>query len=176
MDETPDDLARVQAVLDESYASAGPHLLRVHTPDRRLGAAEVAERLQGMCLLSLATVTADGRPVVGPVDGFFYHGRFWFGSSPDSVRFAHLRARPAVSAGYLPGEHLSVTVHGVAEEVPADDPEVPGFRDCVLGHYGEDWWDNWEWGVTASYARITPHRMFTFHMDEPAADPGHQDG
>lgn len=177
MHETPDDLARLQAVLDDSYAHAGAHLQRVHTPDRRLDAAQVVERLGGMCLLTLATTTADGRPLAGPVDGFFYRGRFWFGSSPDSVRFTHLRSRPSVSACFLPGEHLSVTVHGEAHEVPADDPEVPGYRDYVLGHYGPDWWDNWEWGVTASYARITPRRMFTFHMDpEEAGAAGGESG
>ena len=45
-----------------------------------------------MRLLALATVTADGRPIVGPVDGIFYRGAFWFGSAPDSVRFRHIRA------------------------------------------------------------------------------------
>lgn len=176
MHETPDDLARLQAVLDDSYAHAGAHLQRVHTPDRRLDAAQVVERLGGMCLLTLATTTADGRPLAGPVDGFFYRGRFWFGSSPDSVRFTHLRSRPSVSACFLPGEHLSVTVHGEAHEVPADDPEVPGYRDYVLGHYGPDWWDNWEWGVTASYARITPRRMLTFHMDPDTGADDTQSG
>jgi len=39
-----------------------------------------------MRLLALATVTADGRPIVGPVDGVFLHGAFHFGSAPDSAR------------------------------------------------------------------------------------------
>lgn len=76
MHETPADLAELQQLLDRSYAAAGAHLLRIHTPERRLGAEQVAERLAGMCLLSLATVTSDCRPIVGPVDGFFYRGRF----------------------------------------------------------------------------------------------------
>jgi hypothetical protein len=74
MHETTEDLAALQDLLDRSYAGAGRHLLRIHTPERRLSAAQVAERLTGMCLLALATVTADGRPVVGPVDGIFYRG------------------------------------------------------------------------------------------------------
>src|SRR4051794_4126038 len=111
MHETPEDLAALQELLDRSYDAAGPHLLRIHTPGRRLTAGQVAERLQGMSLLALATVTADGRPVVGPVDGIFLRGAFHFGSSPDSVRFRHIHARPAVSATHLPGEELAVTVH-----------------------------------------------------------------
>ena len=68
MHETQGDLDELQAVIDRSYASAGEHLLSIHTPVRRMTAEQVADRLQGMCLLSLATVSADGRPIVGPVD------------------------------------------------------------------------------------------------------------
>src|SRR5881227_1855381 len=131
MHETPEDLDSLQALIDRSYEQAGPHLRRIHNPERRLGAAEVAERLTGMTLLALATVTADGRPVVGPVDGILYRGAFHFGSSPDSVRFRHIRKRPQVSATYLPGEELAVTVHGRA--VPVD---VEGeFRQTLLDIY-----------------------------------------
>src|SRR3954454_3508205 len=118
MHETPADLARLQELIDRSYASAGAHLLRIHSPERRLSAEQVSERLQGMCLLALATVSADGRPIVGPVDGIFYRGAFHFGSAPDSVRFRHIRAQPHLSATHLPGEELAVTVHGRA--VPID--------------------------------------------------------
>src|SRR4051812_19663459 len=96
MHETAADLAALQDLLDRSYAKAGQHLLNIHTPERRLTAEQVADRLQDMCLLSLATVTGDCRPIVGPVDGIFLRGAFHFGSSPDSVRFRHIRARPQV--------------------------------------------------------------------------------
>ena len=56
-----------------------------------------------MCLLALATVTADGRPIVGPVDGIFYRGSFHFGSAPDSVRFRHIRPAPAGERHPSPG-------------------------------------------------------------------------
>src|SRR5436305_14533805 len=104
MHETDDDLNRLQQLIDRSYASAGEHLLAIHDPARRLSAEQVCERLTGMCLLVLATVTATGRPMTGPVDGIFYRGDFYFGSSPDSVRFRHIARRPFVSATHLPGE------------------------------------------------------------------------
>jgi hypothetical protein len=72
MHETEADLRELQALLDRSYESAGTHLRRIITPERRLSAEALAGRLQGMCLLALATVTADGRPIVGPVT---VHGR-----------------------------------------------------------------------------------------------------
>src|SRR3954470_16806586 len=141
MRESPADLAHLQELLDRSYAQAGAHLRRIITPERRMTAEQVAERLTGMCLLALATVTADGRPIVGPVDGIFFHGAFHFGSSPDSVRFRHIRRRPQVSATHLPGEELAVTVHGRAELV--DFGEGTGFRQALLDiyvpRYGEDW-------------------------------------
>src|SRR6266511_3334069 len=69
--------------------AARPQLLRRrtappygHNTQRRLSAEDLTSRLQGMCLLALATVTRDCRPLIGPVDGIFYSGAFYFGSSP----------------------------------------------------------------------------------------------
>jgi hypothetical protein len=167
MHETPEDLAALQTVLDRSMDGAGAHLKRIITDDRRLTAAEVAERLTGMRLLALATATVDGRPIVGPVDGIFLRGAFHFGSAPDSVRFRHIRARPHVSATHLPGEELAVTVHGRAVPVDVNGPEGAQLRQTLLDiyvpRYGESWAEMLESG--AVYARIEPERMFTFHMD-----------
>jgi hypothetical protein len=164
--ESPDDLAALQALLERSYATAGAHLLSIHTPDRRLDAEQVAARLTGMCLLALATTTADGRPIVGPVDGIFYRGSFHFGSAPDSVRFRHIGKRPQVSATYLPGEELAITVHGRAVAVDVHDHENAGFRrtllDIYVPRYGPEWEDFLNSGP--AYARIAADRMFTFSM------------
>ncbi len=168
MRETPEDLARLQQLLDRSHATAGRHLREVITAQRRLDAAQLAQCLRGMCLLTLATVTADGRPVTGAVDGFFYRGERYFGSSDDSVRFRHLRGRPSVSATHLPGEELSVTVHGRAHEIDVATHDDGGFRDVLLEYYGSrfgaaatDVFD----GPGVAYARIEAQRMFTFWMD-----------
>jgi nitroimidazol reductase NimA-like FMN-containing flavoprotein (pyridoxamine 5'-phosphate oxidase superfamily) len=166
MHESPADLAALQELLDRSYAAAGPHLLRIHTPERRLSAEQVAERLTGMRLLALATVTADGRPLVGPVDGVFHRGAFHFGSAPDSARFRHIRARPHVSATHLPGEELAVTVHGRAVPIAVGDPEQADFRrallDIYVPRYGDEWESFLDSGV--AYARIEAERMFTYAM------------
>ena len=87
-----------------------------------------------MRLLALATVTADGRPLVGPVDGIFFRGAFHFGSAPDSARFRHIRARPQVSATHLPGEELAVTVHGRAVPIDIGDPAAAGFPPRAARH------------------------------------------
>jgi hypothetical protein len=165
--ETAEDLASLQALLDRSYASAGRHLLRIHTPERRLPAEQVADRLSGMCLLALATVTGDGRPIVGPVDGVFYRGAFHFGSAPDSVRFRHIASRPYVSATHLPGEELAVTVHGRALPVDISKQGDAGFRQALLDIYVPRYGPQWEAEFLDTgpvYARIEAERMFTFHM------------
>jgi hypothetical protein len=158
------DIQALQEILDRSYAAAGPHLLSIHTPERRLNAEQVAARLTGMCLLALATVTADRRPIVGPVDGIFYRGAFHFGSSPDSVRFRHIRGRPQVSATYLPGEELAVTVHGRAVPVPTGPGT--GLRQVLLDVYQPRYGTEWEEFLDSGpvYARIEADRMFAFAM------------
>ena len=167
MHESPADIKALQELLDSSYAAAGAHLLRIHTLERRLSAENVVERLTGMCLLALATVTADCRPLVGPVDGIFYQGAFHFGSSPDSVRFRHIRSRPHVSATHVPGEELAITVHGRAVPVDIHADEGSGFRRALLEIYLPRYGPDWEEEFLDSgpvYARIEPDRMFTFAM------------
>jgi hypothetical protein len=164
--ESDADLAALQELIDRSYDSAGEHLLSIHTPDRRLGAELVAGRLSGVCLLALATVTADARPIVGPVDGVFYRGAFHFGSAPDSLRFRHIRVRPQVSATHLPGESFAVTVHGRAVPVDIRSVDSAGFRETLLEvyvpRYGQEWVEFLDSGPL--YARIDAERMFAFSM------------
>jgi hypothetical protein len=172
MRETPEDLAALQALLDRSYAVAGAHLRAVITPARRLTAAQLCERLQGMCLLALATVTADGRPINGPVDGFFYRGGWYFGSSHESLRFRHLRQRPQVSATHLPGEELSVTAHGRAREIDARNHDGGGFFAVLDDYYGPRFGDAEAIVDGAAYARIEAERLFTFHLDPTDSSSG----
>ena len=166
MHETQDDIDRLQAILDRSYALAGDHLRRIHTAERRLTAEQVAQRLTGMCLLALATVTADGRPIVGAVDGIFYRGAFHFGSSPDSIRFRHIGARPHVSAVHLPGEELGITIHGRAVALDMRSPDNADLRRTVLDIYVPRYGPQWEEFLDAGplYARIEADRMFTYWM------------
>jgi hypothetical protein len=165
--ETPEEMANLQALLDDSMASAGPHLRDIITDERRLSAVQLTERLQGMRLLVLATVTADGRPLAGPVDGYFLHGTFWFSSGSEAVRIRHLAARPACSATHLPGEDLAVTVHGRAEIFGLDDPAFGELRQAMLDEYipklGASFVESLD-SLDAVGARIVPEKMFTFHM------------
>ncbi len=160
MKETPADIRALQQLLDRSYERAGPHLRSITTPERRLGAEQLVERLTGMCLLVVATVTADCRPIAGPLDGIFYRGAFHFGTAPNSVRHRHLLARPQVSATHLPREEFAVNVHGRAAPVEISG----GFRETLLEVYVPRYGEGWEKFLDSGpvYMRIDADRMFTF--------------
>jgi hypothetical protein len=165
--ETPEEMKRLQQLLDVSSDRAGPHLQSIITDERRLNAQEVCQKLQGMRLLALATVTADGRPLIGPVDGYLIHGSFHFSSARDSVRMRHLATRPAVSATYLPGDELAVTVHGRAELFELSDPHRGDLRQAMLAYYlpkqgpAFEMWLNQEGPIGAL---IVAEKMFTFSL------------
>jgi Pyridoxamine 5'-phosphate oxidase len=172
--ETEADLLALQELLDRSYEQAGRHLRSIITPARRVPARELAKRLQGMVLLTLATVSADGHPLAGPVDGIFYPGSFHFGSSPDSVRFRHIRRRPHVSATHLPGEDFAVSVHGRALELDLRAAANTGLRSTLIGVYVPRYGPGWETFLDSGpvYARIEAASMFSFSMgDEPGNEP-----
>ncbi|HVX68967.1 MAG TPA: pyridoxamine 5'-phosphate oxidase family protein [Mycobacteriales bacterium] len=173
MRETPAEIATLQQLLDDSAASGGAHLSGIIDAERRLSAEQLCTRLTGMRLLTVATVTADGRPLTGAVDGYFLHGTWYFSSSPDSVRVRHLRARPAISATHLPGESLQVSVHGRAEIFDFADAEHGApLKQAMLDHYlpiqgpsFQEWIDNNQ-DDGAVGVRILADKMFTFHLEE----------
>jgi Pyridoxamine 5'-phosphate oxidase len=176
MHETEADIAALQELLDRSYAAAGSHLRSITTPERRVSAAALCEQLTGMTLLVLATVTADGRPIAGPVDGIFYRGAFHFGTAPNAVRARHIRARPQVSATHLPREEFAVTVHGRAAAVDIRTPEGAGLRATLLEIYTPRYGAQWEQFIdpgpgeeAPTYFRIDAERMFSFQM---VGEPG----
>lgn len=144
MRETSEDLRALQELLDRSYDAAGPHLRATIEPHRRLTAAQLVERFDGMRYVVVATVSADGRPFTAPADAFLIRGELWFGSSLESVRIRHLRARPACSATLLDGLELLVTMHGTARfedrRAHRDADEVlraqyPDLDDFAPGEY-----------------------------------------
>jgi Pyridoxamine 5'-phosphate oxidase len=108
-------------------------------------------------------VTPRGEPRVAPVDGFFYRGHFWFGSSPDSFRFRNIRANPAVSAVVTRGlETFLVIAHGRAVEIDPRGPLAEGFARCPRELYDFDW-DAAHPG--APYARIDARSVLAFRRD-----------
>ncbi len=164
MYETAADLTELQQLLDASYERIGEHMRSIHTPERRVQAADLVSILRGVRVLNLATVTARCEPRVGPVDGLFYRGAFWFGSGQDSVRFRHLRQRPQVSGSHTVGETFAVIVHGVAREVDVRTADDGGFHEYLVEIYPD--WDEWyPPDAKPAYARIDAERMYAYAFE-----------
>ena len=98
MRETTTELAELQRLLDESVSTGNEHLLAIMTPERRLSAEQMVRALDGMQVLVVATVTADGRPLTSCVDAHLLHGRWVFTTDATATKARHLAARPAGSA------------------------------------------------------------------------------
>ena len=158
--ETDEDLAQLQRLLDASYERAGAHLRSIWGEETRLDAAALARELAGVQVLDLATVTPRGEPRVGPVDGLFFRGHFWFGSAENSFRFRNIRVNPAVSAAITRGlETFLVIAHGRAVETDPRSPDAGGFAGYAREVYDFDW-DAAH--PTAPYARIEASTLLAF--------------
>lgn len=138
MRETPAELEALQALLDASHASGSAHLRAIVSGDRRLAAQRLVDALQGMRVLSLATVTAKGEPRVSAVDGHLLHGRWTFGTDGRAAKARHLEARPAVSAAHVDGERLGVFTHGRVVRLTPDDAAWDETIAHWSAHYGSD--------------------------------------
>ena len=122
MEETAEELRELQALIDRSFANAGPHLLAIMTPQRRPTAGQVVHHLQGIKHVSLGTVTARGEPRVAPLDAYFVRGHFVVSTGGRSMRLRHMRARPAVSLSHVVGDDVAVVVDGRAVVIERGDP------------------------------------------------------
>lgn len=167
MDETPEQLAALQDLVDRSFASASQHLRSIMTPPRRLTATRLAAELPSPAVLDIATVTASGEPRVSAVDGHFIGGSWYFTTAGDSPKARHLAARPAISAAYTPRDGFGVFCHGTAALL-APGAERQPVIDRFVAVYGQSPED---WGDDIAYVRIDAHWMVGFAMadDELAA-------
>jgi Pyridoxamine 5'-phosphate oxidase len=159
MRETPEDIARLERLIESSHARAGAHLRSIFDDERRVAAADLPERLTGVQMLHLATATAAGEPRVSPVDGLLIHARWHFGTAPQAMRARHLLARPAVSASVAHGERFAIVVHGRAVPIDFDEPAHADARACFSETYGTGWE---EFARPNRYFLIEPERVFTF--------------
>ncbi len=166
MRETPEDLRRLQGLLDASLARSTGHLRSIINADRTLTAEQLTRVLTGMCTLALSTVTARGEPRISGADGHFLHGTWCFGTARTAAKARHLAARPAVSVAHMRGEELGVFAHGDAVTLnPAQgepDPEWPDMLAYFRDFYGED---AFRWDEEVVFYRLRPHWMTVFAPD-----------
>ncbi len=177
MFETDAEISSLQDLLDRSWSRSTDHLKSIVVPgERTLTARQLVRITEGMCTLSLATVTRSGEPRVSGVDGHLLHGRWVFGTDPSAAKARHLAARPAVSLSHLRGEELGVFTHGHARPLnPRGAPADPAWAETVeylQGHYGGDAFD---WEDEVIYYRVEPSWMVVYCADPSSADPSSAD-
>jgi hypothetical protein len=139
--ETAAEIQALQRLLDQSDANAGPHLRSIFGKERA-GADELIAKLDGIFEMHLAVLTADGSPVVAPIDAIFLHGRVFFGIPAPAVRTKLLRRDQRVSMSYTDGSFAIIT-HGVAVPVADDSTEGLEFegvcKELYVALYGPGW-------------------------------------
>jgi uncharacterized pyridoxamine 5'-phosphate oxidase family protein len=164
VEEVDAELTTLQSLLDRTHVAAGPHLTSIVTPDRRLGARDLVAELSGYCLLSLATVSASGQPLVSPVDAIFWRGHFYFSTGEDAVRRRHLDRDPRVSGSYVPRPEFAVTVHGRVVTVDHHTDEMIAFRRVLVNvfvpYFGEGFASFVD--TIPTYYRIDADKMYCY--------------
>jgi general stress protein 26 len=166
--ETPDDLARLQTLLDASHARSTEHLRDIINDGRTLSAAQIAALLTGMKVITAATVTAHGEPRISAMDGHFLHGTWTFSTSRTSAKARHLARRPAVSVAHVDGEALAVFSHGHVVELAGD--ELAAVDAHWTAHYGSS---PLTWGEVVMW-RLEPTWMvgYAFQREALLAERG----
>ena len=166
MRETPEDLKRLQALLDDSATRASPFLRRsFEIPERSLSAQQLASHLTGSLTVALATVTAKGEPRVAPINALFYRGSFHIPTVAQAARARHLAKRPGASLTYYEGNELAVIVHGQAAAIAQGTPTFDELDEIQM-QSGQQ--SPRAWAGDAVYLKVEASAVYTY-ASSPAA-------
>lgn len=159
MHETPEDMERLQALLDRSIERAGVFLRRsFEMPEHSLSAGQLAHYLRGIQNVALATVTAKGEPRVAPIGSLFYRSRFHIPTVATAARTRMVSARPSMSLTHFVGDDLAIIAHGSATIISGEHPDfavVEAMQREASDQSVRDWGD----GV---YLRVEAETLVTF--------------
>jgi nitroimidazol reductase NimA-like FMN-containing flavoprotein (pyridoxamine 5'-phosphate oxidase superfamily) len=104
-------------------------------PEVLLAWEDVSARLEAAKQYWLATVRPDGRPHVVPLDGNWIGDAWYFGGSPETVKYRNLSANPH-AALHLEDANSAVIVEGVAEVTVPDDEFAERLAELSKAKYG----------------------------------------
>lgn len=169
--ETDEEVAWLQETIDRSRAAGGSHLLSIAHDGRWLSARQVIAALAPGTVhhLAVATVTADGRPLVSMADGQLVHARLCHSSDGSSLKMRHVSARPQVSAVHARGDDLAVTVHGEATLHRPGSEWFEVLEGVFLAQYGSSPRD---WCEDPVFAVIEPRFVLAYAMDASSWSEG----
>ncbi len=167
MDETSDDIQRLQTLLDASIQQAGDFLRSsFEMPAHSLSARQIVRYWQGALTVALATVTPQGEPRVAPIGAMLIHGQIIIPTVKAAARTRHLLKHSAISLTHYQETGLAFIIHGHAEIIEADHPDFATYVQAQLAATGKSV-RNWGEGV---YLRVLPHAFYTYAR-EPETYP-----
>ena len=105
------------------------------SPQRTLAWEDVRARLAAATHYWLATVRADGRPHVVPLDGLWLDDAWFFGGSPEAVKHRNLKADPRAVV-HLEDAESAVIVEGVCEEIFPEGTLADRLAELSKSKYG----------------------------------------
>ena len=105
------------------------------TPEGLLDWTDVRVRLTGAAHYWLATVRADGRPHVVPLDGIWLDDEWFFGGSAETVKHRNLKANSRAVMHLEDAEH-AVIVEGRCEEIVPDEHLARRLSESSKAKYG----------------------------------------
>jgi hypothetical protein len=158
--ETPEEVERLQALMDDSIERAGAFIrASLEMPEHSLSAAQMLRHWQGFPTAAVATTTARGEPRVAPVGVACYRGHFVVPTVAESARARAIRARPAISITRFDGQDFAVIVHGHATVIREDDPlfaELARIQKDLTNQ------DIRTWSGEGVYLWVTPESLYTY--------------
>jgi ribosomal protein S18 acetylase RimI-like enzyme/general stress protein 26 len=160
MRETPEDIERLQALLDHSIERAGAFLRRsFQMPEHSLTAQQLIECWLDVQTVALATVTTRGEPRIAPISSLLYRGEIYLPTVATAARSRHVMKRPAVSLTLFREDELAIIVHGKAVIISADHAD---FETLESIFYESTQTRAGEWGEGV-YLHIQAEAIYTYN-------------
>jgi hypothetical protein len=120
---SPDDLDRLQRIIDRSAATAGPALRRnFGDAGWRMTAEESVAFWGGTRMAAVSTVSASGRVHAAPLEVSLIGSQFHVPTFGDSVRLADHRANARCAITAWDDAYRAVIVYGRVDSLPAGQP------------------------------------------------------
>jgi GNAT superfamily N-acetyltransferase len=160
MRETPQDIERLQALLDHSIERAGAFLRRsFQMPEHSLTAQQLIDYWQDVQTVALATVTTKGEPRIAPIGSLLYRGDIYIPTVATAARTRHVMKRPAVSLTLLRENEWAIIVHGYAAIISPDHSDFKTLENLL---YASTHTKAGEWGEGV-YLRIQAEAIYTYN-------------
>jgi len=160
MRETPEDIERLQALLDNSIERAGAFLRRsFQMPEHSFSAQQLIDCWQGVQTIALATVTTGGEPRIAPISSLLYRGDIYIPTVATAARTRHVMKRPAVSLTLFRENELAIIVHGYAAII---SPGHADFETLETLLYASTHTRAGEWGEGV-YLHIQAPAIYTYN-------------